>query len=255
MQEIGRICSIDVLKDPSSQKGQWSEEDKEKMYTSFNSIRNLVVEQVGEESVEEWMTCATTASENTFDSFAHADYSTEEMQRIGSGCYMDILRDPNSKLGAWTETDKRLLRDSFISQKDILIQNAGEENVEPWIDCGVNKSEQTFPSFVDAQYDPDGQMPGVGYHCYKTILRDPNSQLGAWSDADQEKFANDLRAIEDLQQTFSPENLELFVQCATEKAEALFPSLIDADYDTTNAMESIGEECTYYALNPAPLFV
>ena len=250
LQEIGRSCSMDILRDPNSQKGQWSASDKVKMEASFNTNRELVAEQVGEDRVEEWMTCAKNESEATFTSYIDADYNEDTMLEIGAGCYIEILRDPTSELGKWTETDKQSLRDSFNTQRDLLIQNVGEDNVDKWLTCATDASEKTFRSFIDADFDDGIKIANIGQQCYKDILRDPNSQLGAWSENDKQQFIDELKSMETLQEAFSPENLELFAQCAMNKVEALFPSLSDANYDTTNAMEPIGEECTYFALNP-----
>ena len=252
MEMIGRTCSINVLRDPNSKKGQWSEKDREKMFSSFNQIRYSISEKVGEEQVDSWISCASNISENTFDSFADADYDPSAMIAIGAQCYADILRDPNSKIGQWTDTDKQLLLDTFGSQSEVLTQNVGEENVDTWLTCAVDQSEKTFRSFVDADYDYESKMTDVGTYCYKTILRDPNSQMGQWTDSDKKKFYDSIVSVESLQQTLGPDNVAPFAQCAVDKAEALYPSFIDADYDTGNSLVTIGEECTKTILNQRP---
>ena len=253
LPQVGLSCSMDLQRDPTSKKGQWSERDKKEFYDSFNATRHRVVEQVGEERVDQWMTCAAERAEASYTSFTDANYDVDQnMHKIGAGCYAEVLRDPNSQKGQWSETDIQLLRDSFNSERSTITNIVGEERVEEWITCALDTSEQTLRSFTDANYDLDSQMMEIGAHCYKNILRDPNSKVGQWTETDKQMFSDSIKSIDSLVQTLGPDNVEPFAQCAVKQAEAQFSSFVDADYDTGSALVKIGEECSKIVLKLEP---
>ncbi|MFT6921645.1 MAG: hypothetical protein ACJA1C_000642 [Crocinitomicaceae bacterium] len=142
-----------------------------------------------------------------------------------------------STKGNWTEEDKAKFRTELETVKTEI--EAGGLNFDTFIECAIEKAEQKFSSFEEADSDFAG-CEAIGKECALQLIGNSGSKAGNWSEQDIkiiESTMDELRAEDE-----GNSELDAFYDCYSEKLMATYDSFYDADNDGAGCAE-LSQEC------------
>ena len=155
-----------------SEKGNWTDEDKNQFRAQSEITPEMqqVKSLLGPEKYSAFVECAINKAEAKYDSLAVADTDEEGMGKIGEECALEVMKDPNSKKGAWSVGDKGSLRAELETQRSQLESTFGKEGTDRFNDCAIKAAENAYASFFDANQDLPG-MEKIGEKCGYEVMK------------------------------------------------------------------------------------
>ena len=145
----------------SSQKGNWTEKDKERFRDSVNKVEEL---NLFEDKKKDFIECYLLECEKQYSSFFMADLDLDGCKKLAIKCADKILNN-GSVLGYWSEKDKIYFRNDM---RDIDIPNIYEKDRQKLIDCYLEKCELNFDSYYMANQNQE-KCEKLAIDCYNTL--------------------------------------------------------------------------------------
>lgn len=143
----------------SSKKGKWSKQDKNKFYSEMKSAtRNL--DNLDASTKSKWIDLYFEKCQAKYTSFAVADADEEGCEKIALEVNDELLSN-GSKRGNWSLEDKIKFRTAMETVKEL--DNFGE-NKQYFIECYLNKCEDKYDSYQEADNDEAG-CKKIGEEC------------------------------------------------------------------------------------------
>jgi len=144
-----------------------------------------------------------------------------------------------SKKGQWTESDKQ----KFNSQLESVDLSALGEYKSQMIDCYLNKIEENYTSYEEADKDVEG-CKNLGFECYDEFIKF-TSKKGRWCESDKQKFNDQMDSVE---LTDLGEYKSQMIECYLNKVEANYSSFEEANKDVEGC-KSLGFKCYNEIIN------
>jgi hypothetical protein len=143
----------------SSKKGKWSKEDKNKFYSEIKSATSNL-ENLDASTKSKWIDLYFEKCQAKYTSFAVADADEEGCEKIALEVNDELLSN-GSKRGNWSLEDKIKFRTAMENVKEL--DNFGE-NKQYFIECYLNKCEDKYDSYQEADNDEAG-CKKIGEEC------------------------------------------------------------------------------------------
>jgi len=131
----------------SSEKGKWSDADKEKFEKEMEKVD---LSSLGKNK-EKFLECYLEKVQAKYASFTEADADVEGCKALAKECSDEVLTNGSVK-GKWSAVDK----ETFMAEMDKIDLSSLGDNKDAFLDCYLNKLEQNYSSFVDANSDETG---------------------------------------------------------------------------------------------------
>lgn len=145
----------------------------------------------------------------------------------------DTKKTETSKKGKWTESDIDKARES--------LKSGGIDETEVQ-DCIIDKLEQEFDSFTDADSQAGGaakeeKLVSIMTDCMMSV-----GSVGGWSDEDIEKAESEIEKVRESLEPMLGENTDAYIDCYLEKIMENYDNFDDANADFEGC-ESLAKEC------------
>jgi len=145
-----------------SEKGNWSETDKQKFREAMYDLEEL--SNFGENK-SKVIECYLRKCEANYSSYYEADLDVNGCTKLALECGKEVLSDGGEKSN-WSETDKQKAREALYDLEELSIFG---ENKSKWIECYLSKCEANYSSYYEADQDVKG--------CEKLALECTNEVL------------------------------------------------------------------------------
>ena len=169
LMTILSTCMLMACGDSGSKQGSWTQEDKDKALAEVRKGMATVESALSADKKQKIADCIVRKAEEGYKDLATADQDTPGMEKIGQACAMEVMLDPNSKKGSWSEADKNQLLSEMNAQRAQLDAAFGADNTELWLKCALKTTEETFKNYVEANADLK-KMEQIGADCAKKVL-------------------------------------------------------------------------------------
>ena len=145
----------------SSEKGNWTEKDKNKFLYDVNKIEEL---ELLKDQKNDFIECYLKECENKYSSYFAADQDYEGCKELTLKCMAKILSN-GSILGYWSETDKKEFR---YDMKYVDLPKEFEKDRIKLIECYLNKCEINFDSYYKADQDSE-KCEELALECFNIL--------------------------------------------------------------------------------------
>ena len=149
-----------------SSKGNWSSIDKARFRSELEKVVEL---DVFGEYKSEFIECSLNKCEKKYTSYYNCMLAEEAAgEEIGEECAQEFLLrgSRESVKGNWSDLDKTIFR-SALEAEDL---DAFGEYKSEFIECTLNKCEDNYSSYMDAEIDLDG-LGNIGVECGELIYQ------------------------------------------------------------------------------------
>lgn len=153
-----------------SEKGAWTDAEKEKALDELNTKRSEMEAMIGAEYTEKMYDCTMEKIQAQYDNFRQADSDYAGMRQIGADCMIELLESSNSTKGNWNEMDLTRARFELSKEREQLDALIGTEQTDLFIECAIEEIQNKYKNFREADSDIAG-MEKIGEQCMLDLLK------------------------------------------------------------------------------------
>ena len=149
------ICQLTVITAflltacSGSEKGKWSEEDRQSFYEEMATVEEL--NNFGEKKME-FIECYLSKVEANYSSYAMANLDEAGCEKLAVACGEQVMIT-GSTVGQWSDEDKRQFYK--VMEKAEAMAAFGDSK-DDFIACYLAKCEAKYESFYQADQDEEG---------------------------------------------------------------------------------------------------
>jgi len=155
--------------DKDSDKGSWSQADKDKALTELNSSSEEMEELIGSENTKVMFDCALEKMQDKYKNFEGANNDYDGMRVIGRECMEELLATGISSKGNWNSEELMKARTGLNAERGPIDDLVGVEKTNEFIECALERIEQSYPNYAAADVDLKG-MEKIGEECMLNVL-------------------------------------------------------------------------------------
>jgi len=203
-----------------STKGNWTSADRYSVIAELNAQREVFASFLDSTQINPLIDCIVNELEVTYDNPDSVQTNSPKMQEISVKCLESVGFDTTEKpskstsvKGNWSEEDIRAAYQNLEYTRNVMQDVMDSTQLNLLFDCVVDKLEANYPSFDAAADDPSDGISKLTLECIdennlidestldqqesmiKESKGDPNSDYGAWSDADKTRLDEELEEM------------------------------------------------------------
>jgi len=253
-----------------SQKGNWSQKDRNNAFESLQASRSQFVNYLDSTSTETLISCLVDKMENTYANFDAVEQNSDEVQELTQNCLDFIMEtsgkitpmgNPESKKGEWASADISSLVKELEKLRPELESTMPVDKIDQLLVCIALKTQDHYKNFAVALSDTSNTMPGFLYSCMEeqgvfnnqqdpfetepknNLAPDPNSSKGNWSENDKIALKQELNEMRpDLEARIGREKTDQVFGCILLNFEVSFENYADIN-NHPEMYKSILDQC------------
>lgn len=155
--------------DNDSDKDGWSQADKDKAIAELNTRSTEMEALIGAKNTKVMFDCALEKMQAKYENFEGANNDYDGMRVIGKECMEELLATGISSKGNWNDEELMKARTGLNAERGPIDELVGVEKTNEFIECAIDRIEQTYPNYAAADVDIKG-METIGEECMLNVL-------------------------------------------------------------------------------------